>query len=268
MNTVAAKITRVLGVLAAVYILLLGYLGVAQESMIFVGDELPADHRFEFDLPFREITIAAEGAELNALHFQQANARGLVFFLHGNGGNLQSWTSGADYYQRVNYDMFMFDYRGYGKSTGEIDSEEQMHADVRLAWDTIAPRYADKPIVLYGRSLGAALAIRLATEVDADLLVLVSPFTSMLAMAQAQYPIVPSAILRYPFRNDQNIERVSSPVLFVHGDQDMLIPLTHSRELLKSANPPAELLIIEGAGHNDIHSYSRYLDGLAAALPD
>ena len=265
---IPTAILRVATASILAYSLMLGYLYAAQESLIFVGTKLPADHEFEFDLPYRELTIDVDGAALNALHFLQPDPRGLVFFLHGNGGNLRSWTTGADYYQRVNYDMFMLDYRGYGKSTGEIVSEKQLHADVRVAWDTIAPEYAGKPIVLYGRSLGAALAVRLATEVEPDLVILVSPFSSMLAMASAQYPIVPTALVRYPLRSDEIIANVQAPIVFVHGDRDTFIPIDHSIELRELATSATSLLTIEGADHYDIHRYSSYLEGLADVLPD
>ncbi|MEO0617480.1 MAG: alpha/beta family hydrolase, partial [Pseudomonadota bacterium] len=176
--------------------------------------------------------------------------------------------TGVEFYRTVNYDMFMFDYRGSGKTTGDIDGEAQLHADVRAAWDVIAPQYEGKPIVLYGRSLGAAFATRLATEVDPDLLVLVSPFESMVTMAQSRYPFVPEQILRYPFRNDAHIAEVSTPILLVHGNRDRFIPISHSEALLERAESPAELLVIEGAGHGDIHRYPSYLNGLAAALPN
>ncbi len=263
-----STVARLLGVLAAAYLLTVGYLYAGQESIIFAGDKLRPDHQFRADLPFQELTIQADGAELNALHFKQPNPRGLVFFLRGNGGNLQSWISNVDYYRRVNYDMFIFDYRGEGKSTGEIKSEEQLHADVRLAWNVISKQYADKPIVLYGRSLGAALATQLATEVDPELLVLVSPFRNMLSMAQARYPFVPAPVLRYPFANDELIGQVRAPILLVHGDEDRFIPLEHSEALERLATAPVELMVIEGADHYDIHLHEAYLGGLAAALPN
>lgn len=244
------------------------HLYVNQESIIFPGSTLPGDHQFNFDVPFEEISIPVDGAEINALHFRQANPRGLVFFLHGNGGNLQSWTSNIRYYQRVNYDMFMLDYRGYGKSTGEIESEEQMHADVRAAWDLIAAEYDNKPIVIYGRSLGAALAAKLAVEVDPALLILVSPFSSVVAMAKQEYPLLPVSLVRYPFRTDELIDDIKAPIVFVHGTRDRLIPIEHSEFLIERATSPSELLIIEGAGHNDIHGYESYIIGLTEVLPD
>lgn len=257
----------VVGAAAVTYAVLLGYLYVAQESIIFVGRPLSASHAFEFEVPFEEVSVEVDDAVLSGLHFRQPNPRGLVFFLHGNGGNLESWTSGVTFYQRVNYDLFMFDYRGYGKSTGTIESEAQLHGDVRELWNRIVPLYADKRKVIYGRSLGAAMAARLATEVEADLVALVSPFESMLSMANAQYPLVPAVLVRYPFRNDLAVRAIEAPILFVHGDRDDLIPLEHSQRLLEQATTPSRLLVIEGADHNDIHQFDSYLSGFAEALP-
>lgn len=244
------------------------HLYLTQEAAIFPGTVLPHDHRFEFDLPFEEVRIPVDGAELSGLHFQQANPRGLIFFLHGNGGNLESWTTNVDYYRRVNYDLFIFDYRGYGKSTGRIQDEKQLYDDVRTAWNTIAPRYEEKPIVIYGRSLGAALAANLATDVMAELLVLVSPFTSIVAMARQQYPYIPEWLVRYPLRTDDIVSRIKMPIVFVHGDADELIPLDHSQRLIELATAKTRLLVIEGAGHNDIHQFKSYVDGLTRELPD
>ncbi len=254
-------------VLATAYVLFAAAIYVKQDSMIFQGSTLPADHQFQFDLPFEERTIAVDGAELSAIRFMQEDPLGLIFFLHGNGGNVESWSSGADYYQRVNYDMFMFDYRGYGKSTGSNLSQAQLHDDVRQAWDSIAPLYAGKPIIIYGRSLGAAMAAELATHVDAEKVILVSPFTSMVAMAKIQFPLLPMSLVRYPLKTFEIIGKIKAPVILVHGDRDSLIPITESKALLDLTNGNSKLLVIDGAGHGDIHHFKSYLDGLTAELP-
>lgn len=262
------------GFVALVLLAAVGYLAVVtalyvgQERIIFPASTLPADHRFRFAQPFREVRVPVPGAELDALHFTQPEPRGLVFFLHGNAGDLSTWTSGVDFYQRVNYDLFIFDYRGYGRSTGKIESEAQLHADVRAAWDLIAPRYRSRnlPIVIYGRSLGTGLAATLAREVDPALVMLVTPYVSVAAASRRAYPFVPGWALRYPMRTDAVIGEVKSPILLVHGTQDRLIPLSDSEQLRTLARSPTTLLVIEGAGHNDIHQFPTYLDGLAAAL--
>ena len=174
--------------------------------------------------------------------------------------------TGLDFYQRINYDLFIFDYRGYGKSAGRIESEAQLHADVRAAWDAIAPRYRNVPIVLFGRSLGTGLATRLAADVDPALLVLVTPFTSLAAAGKRRYPYAPEFLVKYPLHNDTVIGSVRSPVLLVAGTQDRLTPLADSEALKALARSPVELLVVEGAGHNDIQHFPAYIDGLADRL--
>ncbi len=251
----------------ALYMLFAAVLYAKQSDLIFPATKLEANFEYDFGVPFEELTIPVDGAELNAVHFRQKNPRGLIFFLHGNGGNLDSWASGADYYQRINYDMFMLDYRGYGKSTGSIESESQLHADVMSAWKTIQGEYADKPIVIYGRSLGTALAVELSRQVKPDLLILVSPFTSLLSMAKSQYPFLPSWLVRFPFETDQRIGDLEVPIVLVHGSQDRFIPQSHSHALQELIRSPSRLLVIDGAGHNDIHRFRTYKDGLEAVLP-
>src|SRR4029078_7214483 len=131
-----------------------------------------ADHVFRFDQAFEEIAIDVPGARLHALRFVQPKPDGLVFFLHGNAGDVSTWATDLGFYRTVNYDLFLFDYRGYGKSTGAIASEAELHADVRAVWDRVAPVYARKPIVVYGRSLGTGLAVALARETHPALVVL------------------------------------------------------------------------------------------------
>ena len=97
----------VLGLAAAAYGGFLAYLYFEQERLIFPGRALAADFAFHFDQRFEDISIEAPGATLHGLRFMQEHPRGLVFFLHGNSGNLQSWSTGIDFYRRVNYDLFM-----------------------------------------------------------------------------------------------------------------------------------------------------------------
>ena len=257
----------IIGIPVGLYLLMLLALYFFQEKLIFPGQPLPNDFQFEFSVPFKEVTIPVDGAILHGLHFQQPEPRGLVFFLHGNGGNLEDWTIGADFYQGVNYDMFMLDYRGYGKSTGKISSEQQLFDDVRAAWDHISPQYHDKPIVIYGRSLGTALATQLAQQVPHDKLVLVSPFTSMVAMAKSLYSFAPSALLRYPLHTDRRLGEINTPVVFFHGDQNDFIPIAHSQTLQQLTRQPSTLTPVVGANHNDVHEFQAYLDAFAAALP-
>ena len=251
--------------MALLYAALLVLLWWQQERLIFLPSKLPADHRFDVGADVHEAWVEVPGARLHALHLRNREPRGVVFFLHGNAGNLHGWFSNADFYRRLNLDLFMLDDRGYGKSSGRIDSQAQLEADVRAAWASIAPRYAGKQRVFIGRSLGSALAAGLAADVQPELTVLVSPYESMAALAAQHYRWVPQAVLRYPLRTDLALARVESPLLFLHGAQDTLIEPSHSERLLRVA-PHAERVLIEGAGHNDLQQFPAYLDALALRL--
>jgi pimeloyl-ACP methyl ester carboxylesterase len=187
------------------------------------------------------------------------------FLLHGNAGNLQSWFADLDVFRRANVDVFMIDYRGYGKSSGRIESEAQLHADVRAAWDAVAPQYAGSKRVLLGRSLGSGLAATLALQVQPDLTILVSPYASMRALAAEVYPWVPSVLLRYPLATDEAVARLHTPLLLLHGERDDIIA-PHHAQALKQAQPRARLHLVKGAGHNDLHSFDEYDAVLQQAL--
>ena len=243
----------------------LGWLYLRQESMLFAPVVLPAEHHFALGDDVWEVGIDVPGARLSALHLQLPKPRGVVFFLHGNGGNLDNWFVNLDFYRKANFDLFMIDYRGYGKSTGRIESEQQLHADVRTAFKQIAPRYAGLKTVIYGRSLGTGLAARLAGDVQPSLTMLVSPYTSMKALVAEYYPAVPRFALRYPLRTDLDLPRINGPVLLIHGARDTLIAPSHSQALLPLIKQ-GSLTMIPDAAHNDLQDFESYRERVRSAL--
>lgn len=250
--------------LFVVYGAVLLLLSAKQERLLFFPTRLPPNHRFELT-DVEERSVQVEGAVLSALHFRQPGAKGLIFFLHGNGGSLREWLPSTEVYRQARFDVFMIDYRGYGKSTGTIESEAQLHADVRAAWEQVAPEYAARKRVVYGRSLGTGLAAKLASEVSADLLVMVSPYSSMRDVAKDHYSWVPGALLRYPLPTQEWLPKVRMPVLVLHGDADPVIDFAHAERLAKAV-PSLELVRLSGVGHDDVHLSPRYLETLFARL--
>jgi uncharacterized protein len=237
----------------------LGLVGLVywrQESLLFAPEPLAADHVFRWP-QVQELRIPVDGATLSALHLRLPDPKGVVFFLHGNAGNLDSWFVNVDFYRRAGFDLFMVDYRGYGKSTGSIRSEAQLRADVDAAWQAIAARYEGRRKVIYGRSLGTALAAGLAPRVKPDLTILVSPYWSMAELARLHYPHLPVWLLRYPLSTHADVARIDGPVLLCHGDLDPLIPIEHSVRLQAVARS-ARLERIDGAAHNDIQDFDQY----------
>ena len=247
------------------YGLVLALLWWGQEHLLFLPTRLAPDYKLALERDVHERTIELGDARLHALHLKLPAPRGVVFFLHGNAGNLESWFTDLQVYRQANFDLFMLDYRGYGKSSGRIESEAQLHADVRAAWDSVAPLYTGKKRVLLGRSLGSGPAAALALQVHPDLTILVSPYTSMRALAGEVYPWVPTVLLRYPLATDETVARMRTPLLLLHGERDDIIP-PHHAQALKRAQPQARLHIVKGAGHNDLQSFDDYDAALRTAL--
>jgi pimeloyl-ACP methyl ester carboxylesterase len=255
---------------AAVYTAAVGYLWFRQERLLFEPTPLPPDQRLVDDADVHEFTIDVPGAKLSAAQLRRPDPRGVVFFLHGNSGNLKDCLVDLDAFREVNFDVVMFDYRGYGKSTGCIASEEQLRADVRAVWAEFSTQYEGKRVVISGQSLGTALAAGLAAELCAagrspDLTLLVSPYSSMRALGEELYPWVPRQVLRYPLHTAEHAARLQGPLMLVHGDKDKLIGIHHSHAL-RTAAPAAQFLCVEGAGHNDVHKFPSFRKAVTGAL--
>jgi uncharacterized protein len=252
----------------SIYVLLVAAIWSQQEKLLFHPEPLAANAKFNLAYT-SEVFIDVPNAKLHALYLHQPaeKSKGIVLFLHGNAGNLETWFPHADFWLSTGYDVLMPDYPGFGKSTGHIESEAQLNDDVLRVWQFVAGNYPNKKRVIYGRSLGTGLAAKLASQVPADLLVLVSPYTSMKAMAREYYPWVPSFVLRYPLETDAILPKLALPILLIHGTDDSLISIQHSKTLL-SLNPRARLVEIAGASHGDIHDFEDYTTTVRNALHD
>jgi len=260
----------VLLAIGAVYAGAVGWLYFRQERLLFEPDKLPPLEPICTDPDTAEFFVDVPGARLSAAHLRLPDPRGVFFFLHGNSGSLKKWFVDLDAFRQANFDVVMFDYRGFGKSSGEIESEEQLRADVEAVWKHVAPMYAGKRVVISGQSLGtglaAGLAARLCSDGQApDLTLLVSPYSSMRALAGELYPWVPMQVLRYPLHTLEHAAKLLGPVMLIHGEKDELIPIHHSEQLC-SAMRSAQLLRVTGAGHGDVHQFPTVRQALVSAL--
>ncbi|MBC5766838.1 alpha/beta hydrolase [Ramlibacter albus] len=255
----------------ALYAAAIGWLWWRQEKMLFEPEPLDIDDPIAGDADTREFFVEVPGARLSVAHLKRENPRGVFFFLHGNSGNLKKWFVELDAFRQANFDVVMFDYRGFGKSSGCIESEMQLRADVQAVWDHFAPMYEGKRVVISGQSLGTGLAAGLAAHLCAagrapDLTLLVSPYSSMRLLAAELYPWVPvEKVLRYPLHTLEHAAKLMGPVMLIHGEKDELIPIHHSETLAKSMHK-AELLRVTGAGHSDVHQFPSVRQALVSAL--
>jgi fermentation-respiration switch protein FrsA (DUF1100 family) len=176
-----------------------------------------------------------------------------VLVCNGNGGNRSLRAPLAAALARMGLAVLLFDYRGYGGNPGH-PTESGLAADARAALDYLAARPEVDParVAYFGESLGAAVALRLATERPPAALVLRSPFASLAEVGQLHYPLVPvSLLLRDRYDSAALAGRLAAPLLVVAGGRDRIVPASHSRRLFAAAPQPKRLVVLDGADHND-----------------
>jgi fermentation-respiration switch protein FrsA (DUF1100 family) len=255
-----------LGSAGAAWLVLMGLLMLLEGSMIYfparfpVGDWDTAGLGRRLGYRFEDhVFTTADGHRLHGwwVHPPAGSEPDtedgpVLLYFHGNAGNLTHRAATVATLARLGLRVFIFDYRGYGRSEGRPD-EKGLYEDARAAWRVLTLEHGISPgrIVLYGKSLGGAVAVQLATEVRPAGLVLQSTFSSVPDLAAFHYPFVPRALVRTRMESERKLPAVRCPVLIVHSRDDEIVPFAHAERLFAAAPEPRQLLVIEGAGHND-----------------
>jgi fermentation-respiration switch protein FrsA (DUF1100 family) len=208
-------------------------------------------------LEYRDLEIATgDGQRLHGWWIPRrggAPALGHVLHFHGNAGNISHRLDEAAVLSAAGLDVLLFDYRGYGRSTGS-PGEGGTYQDARAAREALLRQPGVDParILYLGESLGGAVAVELAGAAPPRGLVLRSTFTSVRDMARLHYPIVPAAVVVDAYPTLSRLRELRVPLLVIHGDRDDIVPLSHGEALLAAAREPKRLEIVRGAGHNDL----------------
>jgi pimeloyl-ACP methyl ester carboxylesterase len=206
-------------------------------------------------LTYRDLEFStADGERLHGWWVEaRAERVGHLLLCHGNGGNIGDRVLHAELLTAVGFDVVLFDYRGYGRSTGKTD-EAGTYRDARAARECLLAQPAvDADRVVYlGESLGAAVAVELATEHPPAGLVLLSAFASVRAMARAQYKVIPAPLVPDVYPSLDRIGDLHVPLLVIHGDRDEIVPFQQSQELFDASPGPKRMRAVPGVGHNDI----------------
>ncbi len=207
----------------------------------------------EIGLEFEETTLTtSDSVKLNGWYIPAPNAKFTVLFCHGNGGNIMHRLDSIQMFYNLGLSCFIFDYRGYGKSTGK-PTEQGTYLDATAAyeWLTKEKKIKSKDIIIFGRSLGGGIAAELAGKVEAASLVLESTFTSYVAMGKKFYWYMPVKwFAMYRYNTLEYIRDVKCPVMVIHSADDEIIPFEFGRQLYIAANEPKIFVEISG-GHND-----------------
>jgi len=227
----------------------------SEKGIVFFPDPYLVGTPADFGLEFEDISFeAADGVKLHGWWVPRAGAPVLVWF-HGNAGNISHRLENIKLlHDLVGVQLFIFDYREYGRSQGRI-SREGTFRDATAAYQYVtATRGVPAPdVVLFGRSLGTALATDLAIQQTCRCLILESAFTNSSEMAKMMAPFLFDWRPSIPYDNLGKIAKVKVPVLVIHGSHDEIIPVDMGRRVFAAANSPKDLYIIHGAHHNDTY---------------
>lgn len=258
---------KIVIILAAVYILICVLLFFFQEKLIFFPEKLKKHYQFDFDQQFEEIYVPLrDGKLLHGLLFPTNDSKGLIFYLHGNAGSVASWGFAARTYTDLGYDVFIPDYRGFGKSEGIITSERQFHEDLQIAYELMKKSYPENNIVVLGYSVGTGPAAKLASVNNPKLLVLQAPYYSMKNMMQKNYPVIPTFILKYKFETNEYIKGCMMPIVIIHGKEDEVIPYRSAIRLKDHLKKTDTVIILEGQPHNGMTDNPEYRREIQKAL--
>lgn len=241
------------------YLLICAFYFFFQERLIFVPwGQLLRDAPIKLGSRFEEVWLEGiEGGVIHALHIKTKRPRGCVLYFHGNTGNIVRWAAIAEELTSFGFDVFLPDYRGYGKSKG-LRTEETLYSDALLCYEKVKERYPESKICVYGRSLGSGIASWLCARTKPACLVLETPYNNLIEVASYHSPLIPIKLfLRYTFRSDIHLRRAEIPILIAHGTKDKVVPYKSGLKLFESIRERdnAEMLTIPGGKHGNLNGY-------------
>lgn len=269
MSTTKRKVVfRLLAIFSIIYLTMIGVFYIFQNAIIFQADVLPADHHFQFDVAHQEYFIPTDKNEhLNAILFKSPlAAKGLILYFHGNDGNLQRWGNYATDFTSKGFDILMVDYRGYGKSEGKA-TEDLLYKDALTIWSWLSGNLDYDRKIIYGRSLGAAVASNLATRVTPEVLILETPFHDATGpVTRLLGPWLNIFPLKYRFSNIKHLSKVNCDVYIFHGTEDLIVPYESALKLKSLLGNDGHFITIQGANHKNLSSYPLFHEKLEAIL--
>lgn len=241
-----------LSISVLVFLFFGGWLYFQQPAMIFFPSKDLDATPLDWDLPYEDVTLETEdGIRLHGWFMPHPGASQTVLFFHGNAGNISHRRESVKIFHRLGLNVFIFDYRGYGNSQGK-PSESGLYNDALAAWQYLLQEknLTKQQIVVFGRSLGGAVACNLSAEMQPGALILESTFSSAWDMANVIFPIMSHLMpMRFEFNTEDYVKRVTSPVLVLHSTEDDIIPFRLGEKVYRAASQPKYFVKMEG-NHN------------------
>ncbi|MBF4518122.1 alpha/beta fold hydrolase [Flavobacterium sp. ANB] len=252
---------------AIIYVIVVSYVYFNQVGMVFQSARLPKDYKFDYQQKFEELNIPSfDGVHLNGLLFKAEKSKGLVFYLHGNAGTLETWGKIAKIYTSLGYDIFILDYRSFGKSEGEIENEEQLNKDVAVAYKTLTKRYPENKIIITGYSIGSGLATILASQNKPKALILQAPYYSFTELSSSRVPFFPDFMKKFSLETYSYLPEINVPIYIFHGMQDQLIPYNNSVRLNKLLKANGHFYPLQNQDHIGMNENNDFQNQLKIIL--
>ncbi len=257
--------------LVLAYALLVAFVYLRQAKMLYFPTRQIEATPENLNLSFDEVTLqTSDGVHISAWYIPSPKARGFLVFCHGNAGNISHRLDSIRLFHEMDLSVLIFDYRGYGKSEGE-PSEKGMYLDVEAAYDFLVNVKGAAPsrIIVFGRSLGSAVAAELAMRRTAGALIIESGFTSVPDLGRKFFPHMPVKLIsRFHYATIDKVGRLHLPKLFIHSPDDEIVPYAHGKSLFAAATEPKEFLTIHGdhnggfllSGYDYLHGIGRFLE--------
>lgn len=260
----AAKLLLALYALAGIL------LWTFQDKLIFQATQLPANYKFDFAEPYRELLISVtEKEKLSIVQFypkDTTQTKGVVLYFHGNRENIIHYSKFAPLFTKHGYEIWMMDYPGYGKSTGTL-REKRLYADAMLLYKMAVQKASKDSIIIYGKSLGTGVAAELASHEACKQLILETPYYSFPSLASQRFPIYPAAtMVKYNFPVCDYLQQVKVPVTVFHGTDDVVIPYSNAEKLKKFLKAGDVFVTIKEGEHNNLSEFSQYQQKMDSLL--
>jgi pimeloyl-ACP methyl ester carboxylesterase len=252
------RIFRWIKIIVICYSLLGTALYYLQDKILFHPKALPADSSYHFTQPFTEVNIDLDSkTRFNIVQFTVPDSakKGLVIYFHGNRENIGRYAKFAPHFTRNQYEVWMPDYPGFGKSTGEF-TEQVLYEEALQVYKLARTKYKPEQIILYGKSFGTGIATHLAAVRDCKKLILETPyysFTSLVRLACWMYPV--DLLLHYKMPTHAYLTKVTAPVTIFHGTNDWVVPYFNAKRLKPFLKASDEFITIDGGSHNDLCNY-------------
>lgn len=261
---------RILLISAMVYVAICSAFYFLQEKIIFKAVPLDRDYAFNFTQPYKEINLPVTAQKnLNIIQFTVPDSlrKGIVLYFHGNRKNITRYALYAPFFTKNNYEVWMVDYPGYGKTTGER-TEKAMYEDATIVYNMARSLTAKEHIIIYGKSLGTGVATYLASKKDCKRVILETPYYSLYHMIGHFTYIFPIRFLaNYDFPSWKYLPQIEAPITIFHGTDDGIIPIRQAKKLSHLfTNKYSELIEVKDGSHNNLYDFKQVRHKLDSLL--